>query len=221
LHRPSECGKWEKGYLEIPDPKWCWFDSNEITIAANSKGYANLYLKIPDEEKYYNQHWIVTLGITGKPGPGGGGIALAINIRVQIETGSRTDLKGKPDGLIGVVPATITLKDGKGEVAIFNNSDTTQTYKIYPLAEKEKLERTYLSAGFKPLPETKWLKINPTWFGTNSPTLKIPPGGSKTFRVELLTPQSERRPGEKWESIIFIEGKENTGFLRVQIVGEK
>src|ERR1035437_3652423 len=38
-HRPSEGGTWEKGYLEIPDPKWCWFDQNEIIVEANSNAY--------------------------------------------------------------------------------------------------------------------------------------------------------------------------------------
>jgi hypothetical protein len=88
-HRPSTRGRWEKGYLEIPDPKWCWFDRQEVTVGPHAKGYANLLLKVPDEEKYYNQRWAVTFGIEGKPGPLG--IALAIDVRAQIETQSKAD----------------------------------------------------------------------------------------------------------------------------------
>ncbi len=53
-HRPSTVGnrKWERGYLEIPDPTWCWFGKEELTVEANGKGLAKIYLEVPDEEKY-------------------------------------------------------------------------------------------------------------------------------------------------------------------------
>ncbi len=211
-HRPSESGKWEKGYLEIPDPKWCWFDQNEITVEANSNASARFHLKIPDEERYYNQHWVVTLNIAGKPGPGGG-MGVAINIRAQIETQSKADIKGvTSDGLIDVVPSVITLKAKEnGEVVIFNNSATNETYKIYPLDDKEKFQK-YISAGFIPLPEPDWIKL-----GDGS--LTIPAGGRKTLSLKASLPEKERNSDKKYESIIFIEGKGTTGFLRVQIIG--
>src|SRR3989338_7030897 len=34
--KPSQVGnkKWLKGYLEIPEPSWFWFEKNEITVEA-------------------------------------------------------------------------------------------------------------------------------------------------------------------------------------------
>lgn len=210
-HRPSESGKWEKGYLEIPDPKWCWFDNDEIKVEANSKAYAGFHLKIPDEERYYNQRWVVTLNIAGKPGPGG--IGVAINVRAQIETQSRADLKGgPPDGLIGIVPSVITLKaNEKGEVVVFNNSASNETYKIYALADQEKFQ-TYMSAGFSPLPE-------PDWIRPGDGSLTIPPGGRKTLSLRSALPDKGGNSDKKYEAIIFIEGKETTGFVRVRMEG--
>jgi len=211
-HRPSEGGKWEKGYLEIPDPRWCWFDQDEIKVAANSNAYARFHLKIPDEERYYNQRWVVTLNIAGKPGPGVG-MGVAINVRAQVETQSRADLKGvTPDGLMGVVPAIITLKaKEKGEVVIFNNSAAGETYKIYPLADKEKF-KTYISAGFSPLPEPDWIK-------PGDGSLTIPAGGRKTLSLKAALPEKEGSSDKKYESIIFIEGQGAAGFVRVRIEG--
>lgn len=208
---PSEWGKWEKGYLEIPDPKWCWFGKNEITVGPNGQGYCSIFLKIPDEERYYNQHWVVVLRVMGKTGPEG--IALAINVRIQIETESKVDLKGSPDGTIGIVPSAIVFGNGgdKKKVTIFNNTDFPQTYTVYPLKEKEKL-RTYISTGFKPLPEPKWLKLN-------KQNLKILPRSKQTFTVGLSAPGGEMDTNDKWEYIIFVEGKDNTGFLRVRTSG--
>ena len=213
-HRPSEGGTWEKGYLEIPDAQWCRFEHDEVTIAANSNAYARFNLKIPDAERYYNQHWVVTLNIAGKPGPGGG-MGVAINVRAQIETKSRADLKGViPDGPIGVVPAVITLNvKEKGEVVIFNNSATNETYKIYPLADKDKFQK-YISSGFSALPEPDWLKLG-------DGRLTIPAGGRKTLGLNSALPENETSSDKKYESIIFIEGQGATGFVRVRIVGEE
>jgi len=213
-HRPSECGAWEKGYLEIPDAKWCWFENNEIKVEANGKSYGKFHLKIPDEERYYNQRWVVTLNIAGKPPPGGGGMGVAINIRAQIETQTRADLKGAtPDGLIGVVPSIITLKakEEKGEVVVFNNGPADETYKIYPLADKERFVK-YMSAGFSPLPDPDWLKASVR-------SLKIPAGGKKTLGLKSALPEKEGKSDKKYESIIFIESKGAAGFVRVRIEG--
>ena len=211
-HRPSEGGNWEKGYLEMPEPTWCWFDQNVITVEANSNACARFHLKIPDEERYYSQHWVVTLNIAGKPEPGVG-VGVAINVRAQIETQSRADLKSvTPDGLIGIVPSIITLKaEEEGEVVVFNNSATNETYQIYALAEKEKV-KTYISAGFNPLPEPEWIKL-----GDGS--LTIPAGGRKSLSLKAALPEKDGNAGKKYESIIFVEGQGVTGFLRVRIVG--
>jgi len=205
---PSEWGKWEKGYLEIPDPKWCWFEKKKLTVGPSSQGSCSMFLKIPDEEKYYNQHWVVVLRIMGENGPGG--IALAINVRIQIETESKVALKEIPDGIIGIVPSTVVLEKEGGEkkVTIFNNTDSPQVCAVYPLKEKEKL-KTYISSGFKPLPKPNWLKLN-------KQTLKILPRSKQTFTLGLSVPEGEMGDNEKWEYIIFVEGKDNTGFLRVR-----
>lgn len=213
-HRPSEGGKWEKGYLEIPDPTWCWFGDTEITVAANSNAYARFHLKIPDEERYYNQHWVVTLNIAGKPGPGVG-VGVAINVRAQIETQSRTDVKDvPPDGLIGLIPSVITLKSkDKGEIVIYNNSTADETCKIFALADKEKF-KTYISAGFSPLPEPDWLKLSDVSFN-------ILAGSKKSLILTASVPWREGiSMDKKYETIIFIEGKGIIGFVRVRITDE-
>jgi hypothetical protein len=210
-HRPSECGKWEKGYLEIPNAKWCWFDNDEIKVEANGNSYAKFNLRIPDEERYYNQHWVVTLNVAGKPRPGEIGVGVAINVRAQIETQAKADLKDVvPDGLIGIVPSAIALKaNEKGAVVIFNNSPDDETYKIYPLADKEKFQK-YISAGFNPLPDPDWLELG-------GRSLKIPAGGKKTLGLKSALPERTGKSNGKYEAIVFVEGKSAAGFARVRI----
>lgn len=207
-HRPSEGGKWEKGYLEIPDPRWSRFEADEITINARSVGYARFHLRIPEDERYYNQHWVTTLRVAGKPGPGG--IGVAIDVRAQIETQSRADItNNSPDCLIGAVPSTITLgarEDGK--VVVFNNGAAGETYKLCLLADAGRF-KTYIADGFRPLPDPAWLTLD-------RESLTIPAGGSRTFSLTASLPEQEQRSDARYEAIVFIEGKEATGFVRVR-----
>ncbi len=211
-HRPSEGGKWEKGYLEIPDPTWCRFEQNEITVEANSNAPARFHLKIPGEDRYYNQHWVVTLNVAGKPGSGGG-VGVAINVRAQIETRSRADLnKVIPDGLMGVVPSVLTLQaEGKGEVIIFNNGPSNETYKVYTLTDKETFHK-YISAGLSPFPEADWIR-------PDNGSLMIPAGGRTTLGLTAALPETHRNSSGKHEAIIFVEGQSASGFVRVRIPG--
>ena len=214
-HRPSERGQWEKGYAEIPDARWCWFERSEITVGAKNKAYANLYLKIPKEEKYYNQRWVVTLGIDGKPGQGG--ISLAVDIRAQIETESKADLKAKPAGLLGMKPSTIRFEEmapgsnKKAQVMLYNNDDTAHSYTISSLFEDSKTERkTYLTHSYIPIPDSGWIE--------REKKIRIEPGGSTVLRVELTIPDGAAHFGKKWEDILLIQPDEGlAGFVRVQV----
>ena len=218
-HRPSERGRWEKGYAEIPDARWCWFEKNEITVEAKSKAYANLYLKIPDEEKYYNQHWIVTLGVGGNSGRPG--ISLAVDIRVQIETKSNADVNASPHGLIGLKPSMIRFEQvtpGRSEnaqVVLYNNDETEHDYTIISLFEDSQTEKgTYLTHSYKAIPNTAWV--------SGKKKIWISPGGSVALHLELKVPADAANFSKKWEDILLIQPDEGPArFVRVQILTQE
>ena len=214
-HRPSERGRWEKGYAEIPDAQWCWFDKDEITVEPNSKAYANLYLKVPEEEKYYNQHWVVTLNIGTKPGRGG--IGLAVDIRVQIETKSKVGLKTKPYGPLGFEPSIVRFEDTKpgsrekAQVEIFNNDVRAHSYTITALFDDSEIrQKTYLTHSYTQMPDSTWVK--------HEKHVQIEPGKSAALNLELKIPDDEANLGKKWEDILLIQPDEGrAGFVRVQV----
>jgi len=213
-HRPK--GKWEKGYLEIPDAGWCWFENSEITVEANGKGYGNIYLKISDEEKYYNQHWVVTLKVAGKAGPGG--IALAIEVRAQIETKSKADVKEKPDGIIATGPSTLRFENvspgvtQEGKVTVYNNDNKTHTYKLTSLFHKKGTKpNTYLTHSYQVMPDSKWITLS-------KDRLTIMPNSSSNLFLKLKIPDKPEYHGKKWEETFLVEPEEGLpGFIRVQI----
>ena len=214
-HRPS--GRLVTGYLKIPDAGWCRFEKSEITVEAGGKGYGNLYLQIPDEEKYYNQHWVVNLNVAGKPGPGG--IALAVNVRTKIETKSKADVKEKPDGIIAFKPSILRFEDvssdnaQKGSVTIYNNDNKAHIYKITPFLHslKEERQSTYLTDSYQVLPDSDWIVLS-------KDKLKIEPESAGNLSLKLEIPDKPEYQGRKFEEILLIEPEEGLpGFIRVRI----
>jgi len=217
VHKPLEVGRMEKGYLEIPDSNWCWFEKDEIRIGPHQVGYGNLFIKIPEEEEFYNQHWVATLGIMRKREKGIG-LGLRINVRVQIETESRTDIKGKPDGIIAFKPSTLRFEDvfpggaQKGDVTIYNNDSKTHTYRITPLLHslKKEKQRTYLTKSYQMIPDPKWIILD-------KDSLKIKPKSSCVLSLKLNIPDRLEYHGKKWEELFLVEPEEGLpGFIRVQ-----
>lgn len=222
--KPSQVGnkKWLKGYLEIPDASWFWFAENEVTVAPQSKKEVKMFLKIPPEDKYYNQHWTVSLGVSGKP-EAGQMLALAVYPRYQIETESKTGSKERPDGLIGLEPSTLLLKDlalekkEKAKIIIYNNDTKTHKYKITPLviAVDPTREQIVTTPGYSWIPNVKWLKAA-------KKRLEIKPRESKELTVTINIPKRKEYCQKKWEALIFVESEqEPSGFVRFQIITAK
>ena len=232
--KPSEVstGTWLKGYLEIPDAGWFYFDKNELTIGPNDTGYVKMYLKIPAEEKYYNQHWAVAIPIEGSPGEGGTvGIALALYPHFLIETESKMPVEEKPYGSIGLEPSIVLLKDvqlgktSKTEVTIYNNDQIDHTYRLKAIAPKliseTKKQEISPSPGYSWIPDHKWIKPNPGKFLGLVSTIKdvkVGAGKSSKFPLEIVVPENDDYYGQKWEVIIMAEPeKGQTGFVRIRM----
>ena len=213
-HRPSARGAWEKGYAEIPDAHWSWFDKDEITVAPNSVGHAHLYLQIPKDDKYYNQHWVVTLGIGGASG---GGVALALDVRMQVETAGKTDLTSRPDGPLGFVPSTVCYENiapgsnARAQFVLCNNDGIDHTYIISSLFEQSQAQRSsYLSHSYGAIPVSGWLK--------REKTIRVAAGESAVVCMELNVPDDAANFGKKWEDILLIQPNDGpAGFVRVQV----
>lgn len=214
VHQPSDRGDWEKGYGEIPDPSWCWFENTEITVAPKSKTEARFFLHIPEDPRHYNQHWVVTFAIGGKTG--GAGLGLAANIRAQIETAVKTDPASPPAGNTGLAPARITFEDAapgtvaEQRVRLHNGTDKAVKYTLAPLLDQVKDPSAYLTGGYRRLPERSWLKY--------PASLPVAAGETAVFPVTLDVPGAPENAGKQWEEMIMVQPAEGPpAFLRVRV----
>lgn len=215
-HRPSERGQWERGYGEIPDAQWLWFGQPEITILPDSKSYGHFFLRIPDEEQYYNQHWVVTLSVQGKSGAAS--IGLAVNIRAQIETTSDVNVSGRPYGLLGMKPSALLFEDVKpgvtarSEVLLYNNDVKAHSYKISSLlADQEIDKKKYLKHDFEAIPNSGWIRTDTE--------IRIEAGKFAVLEVAVEIPRDAALEGAKWEELLLIQPDEGRAeFVRVQVL---
>ena len=223
-HKPSQVAarRWVKGYLEIPEPSWFWFEKDEVTVEANGKANVKMYLKLPNEQRYYNQHWVVSLGIRGKPAPGAM-IALAIYPRIQIETKAKDDVKARPDGSIGFVPSTLLFEhcslgtENTMKVKIYNNDTENRRYKVTAMIfpQDPKKRQIFPSPTYSWIPDTKWIK-------PGRDNISIASDGSRELPIRIKIPRELENYNKRWEAIIFIEPDEGLpGFVRVQIRTER
>lgn len=207
-----------EGYQEIPHPDWVEFEENEIVVEPNQISSVKMYIKVPNEERYYNQHWQIDLGVTMKP-RSGERLALAAYPRYFIETESRDDLVELPAGAIGLIPSNIILKDiplglteKVAEVKIYNNDNITHSYQIsseVPFPDSKR--KIPLSFGYRWMPDSKWVVPNRS-------KLKINPGRSKIIFLGLNIPRKSESLGRRWEGLLFIRPDEGLpGFVRVQV----
>ena len=111
VDKPAKVGvKVLKGYSGIPEPSWFWFEQDNVLAPANGVQEIKMFLRIPDEEKYCNQKWAVGIDVEGKP-EAEERIVLAVSPVFYIETESRSEVKEKPAGFLGLVPGTAVLEN--------------------------------------------------------------------------------------------------------------
>lgn len=221
VDEPAKVGvKVLKGYTGIPDRAWFWFEKEEALILAHDTVEIRMFLRIPDEEKYYNQKWAVGIDVEGKP-ESGEGLVLAVSPVFYIETESRAVLKEKPAGFLGVTPGTIVFsnavlgtRNASATIVVYNNDDQPHSYTIrsfVPSAEPGKQVITP-TPGLFWIPEKDWLKPSIS-------VLIIAPDKCETISLDLVIPEKAYFPNQHLEGIIVVESEEGLAdFTRVQII---
>ncbi len=215
VQRPSEggSGRWMVGYQEIPDPDFLSFDRNEVAIEPEGVGEVNLSLTLPDEPRYYNQHWAVTVAIEGQPAPGEA-FALAAYLPFEIETESRMANGVRPWGKIGVEPSSLTLKTAEnGKVKIYNNEGRGHKYKLrvgIP-ADTSSVRQIGHTPRYRDVPDFNWIDMS-------HKEVAIKQNGVQEVSLTARLPYKPSATGP-WETFLWVESDSGEkAFVRVDIV---
>lgn len=221
--RPSQAKeRWLKGYSEIPDPTWLYFKEDKIVIGPNGEGRLRMHLKIPDEERYLNQHWMVYLEVTTETRKGEM-FRVGIKPNYMIETRSKENIKERPYGLLGLAPSTLRVTGvvpGKKRWAyfrIYNNDKFDHTYTLSSYIPKKSSEKQdiSISPGYEWVGDTDWIRPSRT-------RITLLAGEVKYVDLDVVVPEGAKYQDLGWEAIVLIEPDEGlSGFVRVLITGEE
>jgi hypothetical protein len=208
-----------KGYVPIPDASWFYFLHSKIIPDKTGVARARMFLKIPNKNKYLNQHWAVH--VTAKP-PATGIFSMEMVGIYMIETRSSEKISERPYGIIGVVPSRINMdkvipqQKKTATFSIYNNDSMAHTYQISVQTFDPSF---YNKLQISQAPGYEWVKYT-NWIKPIQPIITINAGQKKETSLDVFIPKGVQYDDEGWEAIIMVESIKNggpNGFTRLLI----
>jgi len=220
--QPEQLGitGWTAGYSPIPEPGWLAVEPTEIEVPAEGEIYARMFINIPADARYYNQHWVVALAVQEKP-RADEIVALQLKPVYYLETESRAETSPWPYGSLGIVPTVLqcsqTASPGRhpevscGELKIYNGDSRPLTLTISAetpsvLAGRQKVD---------PSPGYSWL-AKPESVGLSADRFILQPKESRAISVRVAS--APDAPLLKGECLLWVRSDAGiAGFARLQV----
>ena len=217
--RKPAANKVIQGYIPIPDSSWFYFLNPQIVPGKNGVASAKMFLKVPNENKYLNQHWAVH--VAAKP-PSVSLFTMEMVGVYMIETRSSRKVTEKPYGKLGIVPSRVYVQNIKPQqkipasFVVYNNDKIPHDYTIsvhtFTPSKYTKLQISQ-APGFEWIKDIKWIQIAQT-------LLSIPANQKKESSVWITIPKKVQYANEGFEAIIMVKSNKEggpTGFTRLLI----
>ncbi|MBN2057272.1 MAG: hypothetical protein JW782_00550 [Candidatus Saganbacteria bacterium] len=209
---------WLHGYADIPNPEWLYFSKDKIKVAAYGEGRTRIHLNIPDNEMYYNQHWMVYVNVAGAP-KNSQLFNIAIKPNYMIETKAKADTEAEPYGKLGLVPSVLNADEaGQGReekvtFTVFNRDKIARTFKIssYIPQGSEQKQDINVTPGYEWIGKEDWIKPAVT-------EIEVLPREKAAVELKVKLPYNAATEAKGWEGIVMVEPSEGLlNFVRVRI----
>jgi hypothetical protein len=226
--KPTEMGlrRWTAGYLPMPDPEWVSVVPETVTVPPREKGDTGIFIRVPEGEAHFNQHWVVVLQVASRPGPGEA-VSLALKPVYYLETSSRRNITGWAKGDIGIAPAILALQ-GKESASIGEkNRMMSAKFQIHNGGARSyefRISRhnPEVSAGgqrISPTPGFSWLaEDREVWVLPER--LRLKAGETREISVKCAVPHGGPFRRQRQEVLLWImspTGSLRSRFLRIQL----
>ena len=212
--------RWTEGYSPIPEPAWVLVEPADVAVSAGATGYARIFINIPADVKYFNQHWVVALSIQAKPKKSES-LSLALKPVYYLETQSRRNSGGRLYGTLGIVPtklecSEVTSASGQavyscGQLEVHNGESRPHAYSINSEISKATAggQKIWLTPGFTRLSNPGSIVMSPDRFA-------LEPKESRSISVRFV-PQSDKHvPIHNREGLLWVRSDQgNAGFVRL------
>jgi len=220
--KPSAVGgSTARGYSEIPDPAWLTFEKNEATVPPREHITVKMFLSVPDEARYRNGHWSVSIAARGKAGPKER-IGLALFPRFEIETAA-SENDAAPVGVLAVTPSFFSIED-----VVPDEKPRTRAFFVWNNSERPRRCAARIlvrpAEGEKPLVPlshgTTWIP-SANWVSVKTPAFDVPANGKALVSVEVALPVGAGENGV-WEAVLLVTSEDDlTAFARIRVATPK
>jgi|GEM_PF-1877592 len=204
-----------RGYSSMPDLSWFVLDKTEVTVPAHGKAKSRITIDIPDDERYYNQHWGISCLVeySGQKGL----FQEAIKGVYMVETKAKADVKARPAGNLGLAPTILAIDpaDTAGAAnmfTIYNNTGQTRVYRFARSVPETSGETLKLnpSPGFAWVADADVIAVKPD-------SVSVKAGATARVRVSVGKVDATKDISGT-EVLVFVESdKKEAGFVRVQL----
>jgi len=216
--RPSEVNsKCPVGYEDIPEPGWLSFSEDTVEVPANGTASVGMFIEVPGEDRWKNQHWSVSIAVRSRPG-GGQALSLALYPRFEIE--SVPDAEAEPPaGQCSVVPSVVEVagiragSPAAASLVLWNRTEEAQRCTLRVLAKPQEKQRPVvaLSGGMSWMPDASWVALS-----TADVILK--PGEPTRVGLKVAVPAGKENGGGAWEAVVLVEFEKGpTRFCRLRV----
>jgi hypothetical protein len=173
-----------------------------------------MHLNIPQNEAYYNQHWIVYVKVSAVPDQAQM-FNVALNANYMIETKPNLKTKCLPHGSMIIAPSVLSLKQKNKTIKFrLQNCDSkAQTYKIYTYIPQISQQKQDISAtpGFAWISDEKWVQ-------PKRKKIRLQSKNGQDIILQIRLPEDALVDGQGREAVIMVEPEKGlAGFIRVQI----
>ncbi|MBN2541547.1 hypothetical protein JXI42_01635 [bacterium] len=197
-------------YSPLPNTSWVNLENTLVDVDAKSNSEPiGISIKIPNDEKYYNQHWEAQIQVTIASS---GNISAGIIIKFLIETSPNGQFV--PEGDFVAYPSVINLNNVLDSIIIFNNF-----YHDYDSVTIGWTSTWYsFSKGNGELPEGLW--ISEKKFLWRTPVNSITVDGFERKVLYISCDESKFTGSSK--GILYFKTTDNkTSFVRIERISEQ
>lgn len=217
--RPSVVGsRPPRGYTEIPDPGWLTFKPAKVTVPPRSQAAVQMFLQVPGDDKFLNQHWSVSLAVRGRAGKRRQ-IGLAVYPRFEIETRAAPG-RAQPDGAFVIAPSLVrfeAVRPGSTTPAVtlrvWNNTAAARQCRVqvHGRSVPAKKPVVALSNGQSWIPDVSWVRVKKDSF-------EVAAGSVAEVAVQVAVPEGKAYRGGAWEAVVLITAEDKSeAFARIRI----
>ncbi|MFP4460336.1 MAG: hypothetical protein ACLFSQ_12205 [Candidatus Zixiibacteriota bacterium] len=216
--KPSEANTKITGYVDIHNPDWFWTEIDTLLVPGPETSVTDnpMYIKFPDNDQWYNRHYLVGVSVSPISKEGMGSLVLGAFLQFRLETEAKAGVVPTvfEENEYVFVPSAIELgeiergKEYINKVEIYTGLYYNHDITLEPLDPESPVGKITIlpTPGYKRVHDSTWV------FYDNNYDIS----SKKPAEAYISVYIPKRTPQGRYEELIFLESSVGNAFLRIR-----